>query len=76
MPPPASIVQVCEEHGPESPHSTVVAHNCGNATLQDDRQVPAVDIEDAVITRQQSPASPQEEAEVHELPELPESISV
>jgi hypothetical protein len=70
------MAQVCEAQGPASPHSVLVAQSCGKATLHDGRQVPAVDIGDDVTTRQHSPASPQEEADVHAPPELPESISV
>ena len=75
-PPPPSIAQVCTEHIPASPHSALVEHNCGKATLHEGRHVPVVEGRDPVATRQQSPASAQDDAEVHELPELPESMSI
>jgi hypothetical protein len=75
-PPPASVMQVCIEQGPASPHSAFVAHSCGRAMLHEGRHVPAVDVVEDVTKRQQRPVSPQEVAEVHELlPEFPESSS-
>jgi hypothetical protein len=68
-------MQVWVEQGPISPHSASVAQRCGNATLHEGRHVPPGDVDDAVSTRQHTPASAHDAADVHEPAALPESTS-
>jgi hypothetical protein len=74
IPPPPSTVQLCIEQGPISPHSASVVQSCGSAMLHAGKHVPPREADDAVTTRQQTPASAHDAADVHEPPPaLPES---